>query len=92
MIAEVDPLDSKCDKRKLPWDKMKPSDKATPEKKNQKSRKSGMTQNCKEIDKTSVTVERSPLSWTNSVVAAQDLFKDHLSSAKVEMISPGKFR
>jgi hypothetical protein len=84
VIEETDPLDSKCDKRKLPWDKLKPSDKATTEKK-QKSRKSGMTQNFRELDKTSVTVERSSLSLSSSVFAGEILFKD-------EMISPGKFR
>lgn len=26
MIAEIDPLDSNCDRRKLPWDKLNLSD------------------------------------------------------------------
>lgn len=92
MIAEIDPLDSNCDRRKLPWDKLNLSDKATPEKKNKKSRKASMTQNCTQIDKTYATIERSPLSLANSTVAGEHLFRNYQSSAKAEMISPDESR
>ncbi|KAF3324872.1 Fanconi anemia group J protein [Carex littledalei] len=91
VIAEIDPLDSNCDRRKLPWDKLNLSDKATPEKKNKKSRKSSMTQNCTQIIFID-PLERPPLSLANSTVAGEHLFRNYQSSAKAEMISPDESR
>ncbi|KAJ4776888.1 hypothetical protein LUZ62_061145 [Rhynchospora pubera] len=92
VIEQIDPPVSKGDKRRLPWEEPKLSEKATSQKKNQKSRKACMTLNCKDTDKTSVIVERPSLSLANSTVAVEDIFNNHQSSVTAELISPDNFR